>query len=152
MKDERDVEELVRNLCHPADPRTHDRILNTLLETLKQQRRERLAMTGLTLRMTATRSLAAATLLGLVLLLVFAVRNWQPHATAPVEPATAQTRLDRITELSLEKAFRRGGIEAVERQYREVFGTSIHEAQSPSIQELLAEFLETEGDPGGEDQ
>jgi len=152
MKDERDIEELVRNLRHPTDARTRDRILNTLLDTLKQQRQERFAMMGLAVKMTATRSLAAAALFGLILLLVFAVRNRQPHATAPAEPPTAQTHLDRITELSLEKAFRRGGIEAVERQYREAFGTSIHEARSPSIQELLAEFLETEGDPGGEDK
>ena len=152
MKDERDIEELVRNLRQPADARTRDRILNTLLDTLKQQRRERFAMMGMAVKMTATRSLAAAALFGLVLLLVLAVRDWRPHATAPTEPPAAQTRLDRITELSLEKAFRRGGIEAVERQYREAFGTSIREAKSPSVQQLLAEFLEAEGDPGGEDK
>jgi hypothetical protein len=41
--------------------------------------------------------------------------------------------------MSLEKAFRQGGIEAVEDQYRRAFGGTGRNAESPSVEELLTD-------------
>ncbi len=51
--------------------------------------------------------------------------------------------LELATAISLEKAFRQGGIEAVEDQYRRAYGTPQRDAETPSIEELLTD-LETE--------
>ena len=47
--------------------------------------------------------------------------------------------VEMATAISLERAYRRGGIEAVEDQCRQVFGTTEGESTSPSILELLGE-------------
>jgi len=51
--------------------------------------------------------------------------------------------LELATAISLEKAFRQGGIEAVEDQYRKAYGAPQRDAETPSIEELLTD-LETE--------
>jgi hypothetical protein len=61
------------------------------------------------------------------------------------EPEPQQTRqqvasaVEMATAISLERAYRRGGIEAVEDQCRKVFETRAGESTSPSILQLLGE-------------
>ena len=61
------------------------------------------------------------------------------------EPEPIQIRrqtasaVEMVTAISLERAYRQGGIEAVEDQCRKVFGTATHESTSSSILQLLGE-------------
>ena len=89
-------------------------------------------------------AMTLAALVAVVTMIVVLVAHHRPS-----EPEPAQTghrrpyALELATAISLEKAFRQGGLEAVENQYRKAFGTSRRESHAPSIEELLAE-LETE--------
>jgi len=47
--------------------------------------------------------------------------------------------VELVTAISLESAYRRGGIEAVEDQCRKVFRTATHESAGPSALQLLGE-------------
>ncbi len=73
MKPERDIEELVRDLRHPADAETHDRILGNLLSTLRQHKKQSPVGQQPTLRRFVMRSpitkLAAAALVALAVVL-----------------------------------------------------------------------------------
>ena len=83
-----------------------------------------------------TRLAAAA---AIVIAAVFIVGRTR-HGPEPTEvrPRTVSS-VEMATAMSLERAYRRGGIEAVEDQCRKVFGSATHESASPSILQLLGE-------------
>jgi hypothetical protein len=67
----------------------------------------------------------------------------RPVATTQESTQIAQaspSRITLLTELSLERAYRRGGIEAVEDQCREALAVSAEKSVEPSCKELLAEL------------
>ena len=63
----------------------------------------------------------------------------------PPEPGPSETgraivsRLELATAMSLERAFRQGGLEAVEDQYRRVFGDTGRKVEAPSVEDLLTD-------------
>ncbi len=87
-------------------------------------------------------SLAAVVAVVIVIALLVS-RNGPPEPEpAPSRPQIV-SRIELATAISLEKAFRQGGIEAVEKQYKETFGAFRADAKTPSVDELLT-HLENE--------
>jgi hypothetical protein len=123
------------------DPEAWKQKYSSEIEMLRSQRvkvgplRE---LTGLTmiLRNPVSRfAAAAAVVIGTVFIFGRTLQRPEPtevrrQTASPVEMATA---------MSLERAYRRGGMEAVEDQCRKVFGTTAGESKSPSILQLLGE-------------
>jgi hypothetical protein len=79
--------------------------------------------------------------------IVIVAATWLLHArpVAPKQECTQVTqaspsRITLLTELSLERAYRRGGIEAVEDQCREALAVPAEKSVEPSCKELLAEL------------
>jgi hypothetical protein len=86
-----------------------------------------------------------ACLASAVVVIVAAI--WLLHArhVAPKQESTHvvttnPSRIALLTELSLERAYRRGGIEAVEDQCREALAASAEKPVEPSCRKLLAEL------------
>jgi hypothetical protein len=80
--------------------------------------------------------------------LVFAGRAPENQQFATVAPAST-SGIALLTEISLERAFRRGGIEAVESQCRKALAAPTGKRVTPSLEELLAELAGNEKDMGG---
>ncbi|MHC4119467.1 MAG: hypothetical protein ACYSWO_18380 [Planctomycetota bacterium] len=122
------------------DPETWKQKYSSELEMLRSQRVKVGPLRGLArltmiLRNPVSRFAAAAIVIAAVF--IFARKPQRPEpalvrrqTVSPVEMATA---------MSLERAYRRGGMEAVEDQCRKVFGTTAGESKSRSILQLLGE-------------
>ena len=77
-------------------------------------------------------------------IIVLLVGRSRPPETEPAPPGErTASKIELATAISLEKAFRQGGIEAVEKQCKETFGAFRADAKSPSVDELLT-HLENE--------
>jgi len=89
-------------------------------------------------------ALKLAAVVAIATLTALLVTRHGPSEPGPAKagPRTVYT-LELATAMSLEKAFRQGGIEAVDSQYRKAFGTTRRDTKTPSIEELLTD-LETE--------
>lgn len=82
---------------------------------------------------------AAAAAAAIVIVALFIVGR-VPRGPEPARVGQqAASAIEMVTAMSLERAYRQGGIEAVEDQCRRVFGTATHESGSPSILQLLDE-------------
>ena len=94
--------------------------------------------------MPASFALRLAAIVAIVTAIALLITRHGPSEPGPTKAGhrTVST-LELATAVSLEKAFRQGGIEAVEKQYRKAFGTTPRDTETPSIEELLID-LETE--------
>lgn len=84
----------------------------------------------------AARLAAAAVLVVAALFMVEQIRR-EPEPTQLRRQAASAVEM--ATAISLERAYRRGGIEAVEDQCRKVFGKATHGSAGPSVLQLLGE-------------
>ena len=140
MRSEKEIERTFKqaNLSVEIDDK-NDRAV--LAEVVELQRRYTLRP-GVP-RQSLGLKLATVAITAAIALAVLVIHD-RPSRSGPTRTAhqTIAT-CDLATAISLEKAFRQGGIEAVEHQYREAFGVSQPEAETPSIEDLLT-TLETE--------
>jgi hypothetical protein len=81
--------------------------------------------------------------------LLYGGRAPQNHQPASDASATSTSRIALLTEISLERAFRHGGIPAVESQFQKALAGPAGKHAIPSIDELLAELAGTGKDTGG---
>jgi hypothetical protein len=80
--------------------------------------------------------------------LLYGGRAPQNHQPALITPA-GTSRITLLTEISLERAFRHGGIPAVESQFQRALAAPAGKRATPSFDELLAELAGTGKDTGG---
>ena len=91
---------------------------------------------------------AAITILVIGILLI----QGSPERTHDVIQANgAESQLDMLTEISLERAFRRGGVEAIHDQYKSALEMSGPQVSAPSVDQLLADLGINGKHPGGMD-
>ena len=139
MRSERDIERAFRqaNLDVDIDGQGDRQVLDALVEAHDRSRASH----------AATRSNGHRWTLGLaaivVLIVGIALLVGRSERTRPERPGAeprAVSRIELARAVSLEKAFRQGGIEAVEKQYQRAFGDSRTRGEGPSIAELLAQL------------
>ena len=82
-------------------------------------------------------SAAAVIIIGIGLLLHF--RPWAKVYTTIV-PEVAKSPVEMVTAMSLERVFRRGGLEAVEEQCRKAFKPLILSPAGMSFEKIIEEF------------
>jgi hypothetical protein len=92
----------------------------------------------ITLRNTITRIATAAVIIKVVSF--FSIRQDQDKQEGPRLGKVTQSPAEMMTAMSLERAFRHGGIEAVENQCREAFKPTGPAPRSLSIEQILEEF------------
>ncbi|MCP4258142.1 MAG: hypothetical protein GY774_11695 [Planctomycetes bacterium] len=77
----------------------------------------------------------------IILAVNFLSTHWNPSKQEQPNIAEAkQSPVEMMTAISLERAFRRGGIEAVEEQCKQAFSPIEPRPESSSIKQILAEF------------
>ncbi len=141
MRSERNIERSFKqaNLDVAIGAKRDRRVLDELAEV---QRKSPSHTTGWPVPCSWVMALVAVVAaVTVVALLVGRSRRPEPKP-APPGKRTAST-IELATAISLEKAFRQGGIEAVEKQYREAFGTPQTRDETLSIEALLT-HVETE--------
>ncbi len=84
--------------------------------------------------------LAAAAVIILAISLFNAHQDSSEQADTTTVSKVTKSPVEMMTALSLERAFRRGGIEAVENQCRETFKSLGPQTGSLSVEQILAEF------------
>jgi hypothetical protein len=90
-------------------------------------------------RTTITRLAAAAVVL-IAIGFVIAYRNRDKQAVPPSVAQAAKSPAKMLTALSLQAAYRRGGIEAVENQYQRAFEMLGPRQTGISVEQVLAEL------------
>lgn len=91
---------------------------------------------------------SVAITIAVVAWLLYGGRAPQNHPPAQATSANA-SGLALLTEISLERAFRHGGIPAVESQFQKALAAPAGKRVAPSFDELLAELAGTAKDTGG---
>ncbi len=140
MKSTENIEEFVR-LEKPhvttggsMDKRTLNDSFAAMDETIRANKP---SAAGIILRSRAAKLAAAAVIIvGIGLLMVY--RN--PPVQQPKTESVAKSPADMLTAMSLNIAWRRGGIEAVDDQSQEAFRMLGSKPAKASIQELLIEL------------
>ena len=146
MKPAKNIEEFVK-LEKPQvtsggemDKRTLDDSFAAMDETIRAGKPN---AAGIILRSRAARLAAAAVIIvGVGLLMVY--RNppvpQPPQQTVSVAKSPAKSPADMLTAMSLNMAWRRGGIEAMDEQSKKAFEMLGAEPANGSIQDLLVEL------------
>ena len=142
MKPTENIEEFVRlekphvNTCETMDKRTLDDSFAAMDDTIRGNKTN---AAGILLRSRAARlAAAAAIIVAIGLLMVY--RN-PPVPQQPLQTTSvAKSPADMLTAMSLNMAWRRGGIEAVDDQSSKAFKMLGSKPTRASIQELLVEL------------
>lgn len=142
MRSERDIERSFKraNLDVTVGGERDRRILDELLEVQCKSASPR--ATWWPVPRSWALSLAAVVAVVATIALLVSRNGPAESQPAPSRPQIV-SRIELATAISLEKAFRQGGIEAVERQCKETFGAFRADAKTPSVDELLT-HLENE--------
>ena len=155
FKNEDDFKKIVSrlNIDNKPNPVHRENLRRQMLSAFNQTA-EQPKTTWQTVRKTITKSpitkLAAAAVI-IIAVGLFLVHRGPGEQVKPTEVAKiTKSPAEMMTALSLERAFRRGGIEAVEDQCRKALRTPIQQSQSPSVQQLLTEFGANDENIGGE--
>lgn len=113
-------------------------VLGSLVETQRKTAGTQPEAGGTGARRLRT-GMAAAAVIAIIAALFISRHAPREPEPVSVEHRTAST-VEMATALSLEKAFRRGGIEALDDQSRRAFGMPREPSQRPSIKKLLGEL------------
>jgi len=143
------IEEIIKKKLNArADAALHNRVLERVREakaqyeeTMSPCRRKWITKNPSTRLASAAAIVAIAVLAVAAALLLGGREAPEPGPTKARPPVACALRL--ATALSLEKAFRSGGMQAMEEQYRRAYGSPRGDTENPSVEELMAE-LETE--------
>ncbi|MHC4517147.1 MAG: hypothetical protein ACYTAS_01035 [Planctomycetota bacterium] len=140
MRSEKDIEQSLRqaDLDIDINAQTDRAILSKLVERQQETAEAQLAVGETAMGPLGKRLAAAAAITVIAALLIRHHVAREPESVG-IEQRTAST-IEMATALSLENAFRRGGIEAVDEQSRRAFGTLREPLERPSIQGLLGEM------------
>lgn len=142
MRSEKNIERSFRqaNLNVAIDAERDRRVLDELVEVQHQSLQPHATWRSAS----RSRALSLAAVVAVVTVLALLIGRSGPTEPepAPSRPHTV-SRIELATAISLEKAFRQGGFEAVEKQSRETFGAFRADVKTPSVEELLT-HLENE--------
>lgn len=136
MKSAKDIEQSLRRA--ELDVKVNGKADRVVLDELTEVQRAA-SRTG---RRTASWSAALklAAILAIVAGTALLVSRHEGPGPGPSETGEQiVSRLELATAMSLERAFRQGGLEAVEDQYRRVFGDTGRKVEAPSVEDLLTD-------------
>lgn len=91
-------------------------------------------------RITKLATAAAVIIVAIGLIAVFVHRGTGDKPDTTMVSEIAKSPVEMMTAMSLERAFRRGGIEAVEKQCKQAFRPRRLRHRSLSVEQILAEF------------
>lgn len=147
MKPKEDMEKFVRvgklhvTTSRQMDKRTLDDSFAAMEQTIRAKSEDhKMSAAGIIIRSRMIKLATAAVIIaGLGLLAVRSLRQPGEENGSTVSEIT-KSPVEMMTALSLERAFRRGGIEAVEDQCRKAFRPLELRPKSLSLEQIIAEF------------
>lgn len=146
MKRENRLEKDIREkMSFEADSDLHDRILDDVLaaheESVRSERSSRGPGIGrMVVESKVAMLAAAAVIVGIALLLIDHKPQEQPQNQPRTQ--TAKSPAELLTVVSLNAAYRQGGMEAIEEQSKKAFEMSRRPCKRIYIEELLTGFVD----------
>jgi hypothetical protein len=141
MRSLRDIKRTVAHAPVRVGSKANDAMLEHLLRELSESREDsaggRMTAGPRRLRLMACLAVVAVAM-ALVVWRLYPSRAPESRAAAPVASAST-SGITLLTEISLERAFRHGGIPAVESQFQRALPAPARKSTTPSFEELLAE-------------
>ena len=143
MRPTEDIEKRIKNVNIIIDAESNKRVFSNILQAFKKSKAKESTPTGLNIHRIILKSpiskLAAAVIIVAISFFVIHQGPDEQADTTTVSKAT-KSPVEMMTALSLERAFRRGGIKAVENQCEQALKLLGPRTASLSSQELLSEF------------
>lgn len=119
MRSIKNIKKRIKNVNIVIDSERNKKVFNNILRAFEKSKAKELTPTGVNIGIIISRSsitkiaAAAVIILGVTL---FITQNNPDKQEQPNNMKATQTPTEMMTAISLERAFRRGGIEAVENQ------------------------------------
>lgn len=151
MRSLKDIKKAIAKASIHVERQTDETVFQHLLRELSEPREDstlRQMQTGLRI-IRRLACLASAAVIVVAAAWLLHARHASPSHEPTQVAAASPSRIALLTEISLERAFRRGGIQAIEDQCREALATSSDKPASPSFEELLAELTGNGKELGG---
>jgi hypothetical protein len=138
-----DIEKRIKNINIVIDSERNKKVFGNILQAFEKSKAKEFASTGPNIWRIISRSpitkIAAAVVIILALSFYITRQNPGKHERVEIEEAT-KSPVEMMTAISLERAFRRGGIEAIENQCEQALKLLGTRTDGLSSQELLSEF------------
>jgi hypothetical protein len=138
-----DIEKRIKNVNIVIDSERNKKVFSNILQAFKKSKAREYASTGPNIWTIISRS--PLTKIAAVVVIILALSFFSTHQDPgeqeqPQITEVTKTPVEMMTALSLERAFRRGGIEAVENQCEQALKLLGTRTDGWSSQELLSEF------------
>jgi hypothetical protein len=138
-----DIEKRIKNVNIVIDSERNKKVFSNILQAFEKSKAKELAPTGPNIWRAISRNpitkIAAAAVI-ILALSFFSTHRDPAKQEQPKIMVAAKSPVEMMTAISLERAFRRGGIEAVEEQCKQAFKPIKTRPESSSIKQILAEF------------
>ncbi len=142
MRPTEDIEKRIKNVNIVIDSESNKRVFSNILQAFEKSKAKESTPTGLNIHRIILKSpiskLAAAVII--VAISFFIVRQGPSEQADTTVSKAAKSPVEMMTALSLERAFRRGGIEAIEKQCKQAFKPIGPRPRRLSVEQILAEF------------
>ena len=143
MRSTEDIEKRIKNVNIVIDSERNKRVFSDILQAFEKSKAKELAPTGpnicrMILKSPSVKIAAAA---GIIIALSFFSTHRAPDKQEPSKISEVKTSpVEMMTAISLERAFRSGGMEALENQCEQALKLLGTRTISSSSYELLSEF------------
>ena len=142
MRTTEDIEKRIKNVNIIVDPESNKRVFSNILEAFEKSKAKDLAPTDqpniwrMIFRNPLTKLAAAAAIIVAMGLLL--VGDKQTPGGPETEPRpVAQSNVEKMSLMSMRMAYRRGGFDALDRQFRDTLNAMEPQPLNVSMQELL---------------
>jgi hypothetical protein len=147
MRPKENIEKFVRvrkphvKTSREMDKRTLDDSFTAMEQTIRAKSADHKPSTARIITLSRMMKLTAAAAVIIIAISFFTARQGPTEkADTTTVPKVTKSPVEMMTALSLERAFRRGGIEAVEKQCKQAFKPIGPRPESLSVEQILAEF------------
>jgi len=143
VRSSEDIEKRIKNVNIVIDSERNKKVFGNILRAFEKSKAKEFAPTGPNIWRIISRS--PITKIAAAAMIILAVSFFSTHRTPdeqeqPEIVEVKKSPVEMMTAISLERAFRRGGIEAVEEQCKQAFKPIRPRLESSSINQILAEF------------
>lgn len=142
MRSTKDIEKRIKNVNIVIDSERNKKVFSNILRGFEKSKARELIPTGpniwrIILKSPLTKIAAAAVI---ILALSFLSTHQKPGKEQPRTAEVTKSPVEMMTAISLERAFRRGGLEAIENQCEQALKLLGTRTDGLSSRELLSEF------------
>ena len=143
MRSTEDIENRIKNVNIIIDAEHNKRVFSNILQAFEKSKAKEFAPTWPNIWRIISRSPITKIAAAVVIILAVSFLSTHQNPGKQEQPGIAKVTkspVEMMTAISLERAFRRGGIEAVEEQCKQAFKPIAPRKERSSIKQILAEI------------